>query len=263
MKQAFFRTLETIKMHWYLILLIVALDIAFLYAFGKVYASIFQTTAAHLDTINQLLQGSIGQFTTTSDPGALNIGIEQFNQEVAFVKLGIAYILGYLLLFWLAFQGPAWYIIHRITGKPRLPRFALRFVLTTIIGFAAFVGILIGIVALSFKTFSSPLPLIGQGGINTLAAIAVLALAYLVFVAYALPDNVQFWRSFVRTAFRRITTTGLAYVLVLIVLAVLYAIMIWVLKQNVLAGFAFGAIILLPIFAALRVFFVESIKEKD
>lgn len=263
MEHAFSRTIGTLKKRWYLILLIVALDIAFLYAFGKTYANIFRVLAGHLDTINQLLQGSIGQFTTTSDPSALNIGIEQFNQEVAFVKLGIAYILGYFLLFWLLFQGPVWYIIHRMTGKPRVSRFALRFALTTVIGFAAFVGILIGIVALSFKAFSSPLPLIGQGGINTLAAIAALLLNYFVLVAYALPDNVPFWKSFVMTAFRRITTTGLYYVIVLIALAVLYASMIWILKQNIMIGFAFGAIILLPIYAALRVFFVESTKEKD
>ncbi|HSU72286.1 MAG TPA: hypothetical protein VLJ21_00370 [Candidatus Binatia bacterium] len=262
MKHALLRTWRALVSRWYLVLLVVAIDIAFLYFFGRTYAGIFQQISTHLNTINALLQQSIGTFAQSNDATALELGMAQFNAEVAFVESTILQVIAYLAGYWLVCEGIAWYFVYRIADvKTRVVDFAWRFALATVAGLALFVGWISLIVWLSVKTFSSPVPLIGQSELNLIAAIGGLVLAYLLLVAYSVLEK-GFWKKFSRAAFKRITTTGLAYVLGLVVLFVLAKLLgVIFATRNILLAFAFAVIILLPAMTALRVFLIEIIKE--
>lgn len=259
MKPVLAATGKALKKYWYLILLIVLVDIGFLYGFGKTYAIIFQELTIHLNAINDLLQQSVGTFTQTSDPSALNIGIDAFNEELNVVYRGILKILGNLFAFWFVSQGIIWTILHRMIGtKIRWP-FVGRFAATTVVGFLLFVGILAGGVYLSFKTFSAQIPLIGQNGINILVAIASFIFLYLLFAAYAVCDQQKFFRKWGSALKKR--RVMLSFVFLIAIIAILYEALLRIGAGSVPWAFAFGIFIILPVLAVLRLLFLETIKE--
>jgi uncharacterized membrane protein len=263
MKSAIRRTFQFLLKRWYLVLLVVILDIAFLYYFGRTYAAIFTDVSAHLNTINGILQQSVGTFTQNNDPNALGFGLDQFNTEVAYVKSTIITMLEYLFCFWLGFEGVVWYFIYRIADvKKHVFDYAWRFILATIGGFALFVAWGSAVVWLSVKVFSSPVPLVGQTGLNIISGIIAFVLLYLVLVAYSVLEK-GFWKKWFAAAIRRITTTGLAYVCGVIAIFVLAKILGLILDtHNILLGLAYAVIVLLPAVAALRAFMIEVIKEQ-
>jgi hypothetical protein len=267
MKSAFLKTLRDIRARWYLVLVIVFVDVLFFYFFGKTYATIFQEVSVHLDTINALLQTSIGGLTQNQDPNALQIGIEQFTAEFTAVKLGIVQILTWLWGFWTFLQGGAWYAAHQIAGTVREKRFFRRtwtfiwqFVVATLVGYGVFLALLGGILKLSFIAFSNPIPLLGQTGINLIAGIGAFVFLYFLTTSYA-AIGAGFVKRFLRAAFYNFTDTGLAYVITLGILFLLGQTLALIAASNVILALAFGIIIVLPVGAALRVFLVEVVRE--
>ena len=262
MKQALLRTLKALLSKWYLVVFIALLDIAFLYLFGRAYAEIFQQMSLHLNTINVYLQQSVGTLMQTNDAAALEAGLAQFETAVAAIKVLMLRVLAVLLGYWLVFEGIAWYFSYRLAGvNKNIIDYVWRFALVTLAGLALYVGLGYVVIQLSVQSFASAVPLIGQSGINLLSAIVALILAYLLLVAYSVLEK-GFWKKWYAAAFKRITSTGLAYVLGLVVLFILAKILGLVFEtRNIMLSLAYAVLILLPAVTALRVLMIEVIKK--
>ena len=244
-----------------LLILIVVLDIFFLYSFGKVYFTEFQVLSLDLQKLNVLLQSGLGEMVSANDASNVALDVAAFDAIVRSIYFNIARVLGFLFLFWTAFQGSVWYFCHRIVGKARaLPDFFWRFALVSIVAFLIFLLILSGAMLLAFKSASDPLPLIGRTGISLLAAIAMLILYYFVMVAYSVLCHGAFWKRFTHASIYHMAKNGISYVGMLLSLGVCYIIASWLAKSDyILVAMSFVLFVLLPVVAFWRVYFVSSI----
>lgn len=245
---------------WYLVALIVICDILFLFFFGRSYAMQFQQLSTQMETMNALLQQGIGGFVESNDAASLIAVQDQLKAIYWVIGKGIAQILATLLLYWTIFEGLGWFAAHKIVAPKKFLDFAWRFALVTVAGFIAIFGTAAVMAYLTTNALASPVPLIGQTGMNLLTTILVFALFYFLLVAYGVVEK-GFWKKFYHASIKKITSTGLVYVLGIVGIFLLGKLMVWVHARHVLLSFAFAIFILLPFIAALRVFFIETIKE--
>ncbi len=245
---------------WPLLILVVVLDIFFLYSFGKVYFTEFQVLSLHLGKLNALLQSGLGAMVSTNDASNISLDVAAFDAATHAIYWSIARVLGFLFLFWTIFQGSAWYFCHRIVGQTRkFPSFFLRFALVSLAGFILFLAILSGAMLLAFKSASDPFPLIGRTGISIIAASFVLIIYYFLTIAYSVLCHGSFWKRFKHASIYHIATNGGWYALMLVTLAILYLIIAWLAESYVLIAMSVVLFVLLPVISVWRVFFISKV----
>ena len=247
--------LHSLRKNWPLIVLVVLVDIFFFYAFSKVYIAEFQTLSIQMTKMNAFLQTNVGSFVQTQDVNALNVDFSEFDAVAKTIYWSIARVLAYLLSFWILFQGSAWLFCSRMAEhKVDVPKFVGKFVVVSLIGFAAVLGVMAGAVWLAYRSYTTALPLIGHTGIIILAMTAILVLLYGVCVGYAVP--LKRWWATVKNY-----RVGMTYVCSLILFVVLYYGLLWLAQTAVLVALAYAIIVVLPLLVLARVYFIKKCEE--
>jgi|GEM_PF-6338414 len=259
MNSAILNTKHHLLQRWPLLLLMVVFEIAFLFLLPMAVVPVFQTIAIEQAELNALLQQGVGEFVQTNEDAALAAIHDQAVRQFEIIQRGIVKILLYLLAYWLVFHGIIWWLAHRIAGNRHGWDFIWRFGLTTIVGFAVMVGAIGGMVSLAAYQFNSAVPLIGQFGMNLLTGIVALILLYFLLVAYCVLGK-GFWKKCYVASIKKITTTGLAYVVAIFLVYVFGKLLIWLFSQHRMLALAYAFVILLPLVAKLRVFLIEVVK---
>lgn len=244
--------LHGLRKHWVLVFLVIILDVFFLYSFGKVYVAEFQELSVHMTKLNALLGSSMAQVAQTENPEDLNVDLVAVEAIAKQIYAGIARVFGFLLLFWLAFQGSSWFFCTRMAEHKLKPLdFFARFSVVSVIGFVGFVLIFAGTMYLALKLSTATLPLIGHDGVVVIAIAAVLVLLYGVVVGYAV--SLKRWWKAVRNYKHALTYVGIVILFVL-----LYAVTLYLAKVSVWYGLSAAVFVVLPVLVLSRVYFIKA-----
>lgn len=244
--------LHSLSKNWFLIFLVIVLDVFFFYSFGKVYVGEFQELSVHMTQLNAVLGSNMAQLAQTENPNDLNVDVVRVEAIAKQIYAGIARVFGFLLVFWLAFQGSAWFFCTRIAEHKLKPGdFFVRFVAVSVLGFVGFLIIFAGTLYLAYTSYSTPLPLIGHDGVVIIAIAAVFVLLYGVVVGYAVPLK-RWWKTV------KNYKIALTYLVLVIVFVLLQASMLWLAKLSVLYGLAFALLMVLPLLVLSRVYFIKT-----
>jgi len=242
---------------WKLLALAVVVDILFFYSFGKMYAFVFERVSAGLGTVNGLLQVQLEGLASSGDVSGLVSRQAELEAAYAGVFKWIGVLLLALLACWIVFQGVAWLLARRIAGdRLRAFAFVASFARSSLVWFGLFLAVVLGMSFVSYGVSTSPVPLVGQRGMNLLSGILVLVVLY--FAVWSYDTEIKPVRSaFVRGVkdWRRLVP---AYLVSLAVLASAGWLVPVLFRLHYLALVMFILLVLLPLMTVVRVFMVLS-----
>ena len=244
---------------WRFCLLVILFDLVFLTVFGFVYSLYFEKIMLHMTNIMQAMpsateaiQSAMPTVSSLAPVFGVNASLSAIYRLAFFLAVSV-------FLLWIIIQSSNWRFAHRIAeSKTKFLEYFRGFSIASIIWFLIFCAIVYYSVTM---TFYQALNREAESSFSVYGALLAFAvLGYFALVSYSVTGKTRdVLRKTVTNCFLK-SKVLVAYIFVLLILAVINFIILglWYLSQAV--AIAIGAILVLLYFVYARVYMIEVIK---
>ncbi len=265
-------TLKTFYKNFHWVMLVILLDVVFLFVLSGVMTVVQMAALDHLTAVMKLsgeMTGGIANLYEQPDnvmKGLQGLSAdEQFNYHISkllwylFIMVLGAYVL------WVLFQGTGWWLVHRMTQK-RLGywRYMKNFALQSLLWYSLFVLLTLIWIKVFLWIETSIAKFMSTGTLNIIFWTLNLLVWYFGLFSYTIPGKYAYKN--IKTTFRFCTRKVLYTGQTVLVIAVAFVLVNYFLKipwlvQNNLLYIIIGFLIVLPMFVYVRVFLFETTNE--
>jgi hypothetical protein len=185
--------------HKKLLPLIVLVDVLFLYSLTRLHYEVFNRASVYAIKLSAMMSEQVQAIGASEGlPELAVLSSPEFASAYHALLKYIGIFFAGSFLIWLVCKGFVWLLAHKTVEKrtPLVP-FALKFAGMTLFWLVAFLALAIVVINLFDYTLFGVLPLIGRASANVLAVGMFWALAYFVFISYALVPKSAFKNTFV------------------------------------------------------------------
>ena len=257
------QTFINVKKHYFLLLISSALEVLFFYVLTRLHVEIFRAAATHIKEAQKIIQSQVDKLAQTQYGGLDNMLMGnadfamQYHEIIKYIGI---FLIGVAAL-WFVLRALNWFIAHTIAGtKIIVKEFLKRFVMFSILGFAALILILLAYTKmLSYAAFN-PLPLINAKTAHVLFGIMLITLHYLLSTAFSLPKNSRF--SDIKKIITRAKKIVPAFALSNLVLILLFIIPALLGRNHKWLGLCIGLFATIPMITIARIYLINALKNK-
>jgi hypothetical protein len=245
--------------HKWLSVLAVLVNAVFVFILAQLHYVVFSKASEYALTLTGMISEQAQNMAETSNIQNLSVlssteFIEAYNQLLKFIGIFIACAIAA----WLVCEGIMWFLAHKtVDRKFKAVDFALKFSGMTLFWFIGFA--LLTIIAINLLDYAatSVFPMIGVKTANIIAILLYWALAYFMFISYAIaPHNVLRQTFALGTKHWKELIT--VHLLGTLVFALSAYIPILLMKFNPYLPIIFWIVISLPALAWMRVLWVSA-----